>query len=66
MKDLVSLPARKGEAVLVVVETPAGSRVKLKLDPDLGHVAPKPMRRTTRSLPRVIEPAAAAGRSLGI
>ena len=39
MKDLVSLPARKGEAVLVVVETPAGSRVKLKLDPDFGHVA---------------------------
>jgi inorganic pyrophosphatase len=39
MKDLVSLPARRGEAVLVVVETPAGSRVKLKLDPEVGHVS---------------------------
>ena len=38
MKDLVSLPARSGGAVLVVVETPAGSRVKLKLDSELGHV----------------------------
>ena len=38
MKDLVSLPVRSGEGVLVVVETPAGSRVKLKLDPELGHV----------------------------
>ena len=38
MKDLVSLPARNGEAVLVVVETPGGSRVKLKLDPELGHI----------------------------
>ena len=38
MKDLVSLPVRNGEGVLVVVETPAGSRVKLKLDPELGHV----------------------------
>jgi inorganic pyrophosphatase len=39
MKDLVSLPARRDSAVLVVVETPAGSRVKLKLDPELGHVS---------------------------
>jgi len=38
MKDLVSLPARNGEGVLVVVETPAGSRVKLKLDPELGQI----------------------------
>jgi len=38
MKDLSSLPARSGESVLVVVETPAGARVKLKLDPELGHV----------------------------
>ena len=38
MKDLVSLPVRSGEGVLVVVETPAGSRVKLKLDPELGHI----------------------------
>src|SRR5215469_899674 len=38
MKDLVSLPVRNTEGVLVVVETPAGSRVKLKLDPELGHV----------------------------
>jgi hypothetical protein len=41
MKDLVSLPARRGEAVLVVVETPAGARVKLKLDPELGHASVK-------------------------
>jgi Inorganic pyrophosphatase len=39
MKDLVSLPARTGEGVLVVVETPAGARVKLKFDPQLGHVS---------------------------
>ena len=39
MKDLVSLPARRESAVLVVVETPAGSRVKLKVDPELGHVS---------------------------
>ena len=39
MKDLVSLPARRDSAVLVVVETPAGSRVKLKVDPELGHVS---------------------------
>ena len=39
MKDLVSLPARSGTAVLVVVETPAGSRVKLKVNPELGHVS---------------------------
>jgi len=39
MKDLVSLPARRGSAVLVVVETPAGSRVKLKVDPEHGHVS---------------------------
>ena len=38
MKDLVSLPVRSGEGVLVVVETPAGSRVKLKLDLELGQV----------------------------
>jgi inorganic pyrophosphatase len=38
MKDLVSLPVRNSKGVLVVVETPAGSRVKLKLDPELGHV----------------------------
>ncbi len=39
MKDLVSLPARSAEGVLVVVETPAGSRVKLKVDPELGHLS---------------------------
>ena len=39
MKDLVSLPARTREGVLVVVETPAGARVKLKLDPELGHIS---------------------------
>ncbi len=39
MKDLVSLPARNAVGVLVVVETPAGSRVKLKVDPELGHVS---------------------------
>jgi inorganic pyrophosphatase len=39
MKDLVSLPARTKEGVLVVVETPAGARVKLKLDPELGHIS---------------------------
>jgi len=38
MKDLVSLPVRNAQGVLVVVETPAGSRVKLKLDPELGHI----------------------------
>ncbi len=39
MKDLVSLPARTSEGVLVVVETPTGSRVKLKLNPELGHIS---------------------------
>ena len=35
--DLVSLPPRDdGGALRVVVESPAGSRVKLKYDPDLG------------------------------
>src|SRR5215831_2299303 len=32
----------------------------------VSRIAPKPIRRTTRSPPRVIEPAAAAGRLLGI
>ena len=39
MKDLVSLPVRNAAGVLVVVETPAGSRVKLKVDPEMGHVS---------------------------
>ncbi len=39
MKDLVSLPARAGDAVLVVVETPAGAKVKLKFDPQLRHMS---------------------------
>ena len=39
MKDLVSLPVRNEAGVLVVVETPAGSRVKLKVNPALGHVS---------------------------
>ena len=38
MKDLLSLPTRNAAGVLVVVETPAGSHVKLKVDPELGHV----------------------------
>jgi inorganic pyrophosphatase len=38
MKDLVSLPVRNREGVLVVVETPAGSRVKLKLEPELEYI----------------------------
>ncbi|HVP60561.1 MAG TPA: inorganic diphosphatase [Myxococcaceae bacterium] len=39
MKDLGSLPARTAEGVLVVVETPAGARVKLKFDPELGQIS---------------------------
>jgi len=39
MKGLVSLPARTEAGVLVVVETPAGSRVKLKLEPELGQIS---------------------------
>jgi len=39
MKDLLSLPARTREGVLVVVETPAGARVKLKVDPELGTMS---------------------------
>jgi len=39
MKDLVSLPARTEQGVLVVVETPAGSRVKLKLEPELDRIS---------------------------
>ena len=39
MKDLLSLPTRTSGGVLVVVETPAGSRVKLRVDPELGTMS---------------------------
>jgi len=38
MKDLLSLPARDRLGVLVVVETPAGARAKLKYEPSLGRI----------------------------
>jgi inorganic pyrophosphatase len=39
MKSLSGLPARSRDGILVVVETPAGSRSKLKYLPELGQVA---------------------------
>jgi inorganic pyrophosphatase len=39
MKSLLGLPARSRDGILVVVETPAGSRSKLKYLPELGQVA---------------------------
>src|SRR5262249_17515701 len=38
MKGLLSLPARDRLGVLVVVETPAGARAKLKYEPSLGRI----------------------------
>jgi inorganic pyrophosphatase len=38
MKDLLRLPARSGEGIHVVVETPTGSRKKLKYLPALGVI----------------------------
>jgi hypothetical protein len=38
MKSLFGLPARSRDGILVVVETPAGSRSKLKYLPELGQV----------------------------